>query len=155
MAPLFFFFFQKSNGLFYYLPSRTSNTQAQLSLTTNPRYGTLLEELLARLIATLALSENTSFTESLKRTSCILHYYASTIPFYHADEASEAIQKVMGSHYRTAAYTWWTGFLKALRIGARTYQWVEPTAGSVGEGKAVLFFRNKNGIGVPPAKIAN
>merc|ERR1711939_1183899 len=31
----------------------------------------------------------------------VLHHYVSTIPFYHADEASEAIKKVMGRHYRS------------------------------------------------------
>ena len=77
----------------------------------------------------------------------------STIPFYHADEASEAIQKVMGSHYRSDARSGWKGFLKALWTSARSCQWVEPTAGADGEGKGVLFFRNVNGIGVPPAKV--
>ncbi|KAJ5902127.1 Oleate hydroxylase fah12 [Penicillium taxi] len=83
----------------------------------------------------------------------VLHHYISTIPFYHADEASEAIQKVMGDHYRTEAKTGWTGFLKALWTSARTCQWVEPMADAKGESQGVLFFRNINGIGLPPAKL--
>lgn len=83
----------------------------------------------------------------------VLHHYISTIPFYHADEASEAIQKVMGPHYRTEAHTGWTGFLKALWTSSRACQWVEPTEGVKGEAEGVLFYRNTNGIGVPPIKI--
>ncbi|CAG8953926.1 hypothetical protein HYFRA_00010887 [Hymenoscyphus fraxineus] len=30
----------------------------------------------------------------------VLHHHASRIPFYHAFEASEAIKKIMGSHYK-------------------------------------------------------
>lgn len=84
----------------------------------------------------------------------VLHHYVSTIPFYNADEASEAIQKVMGLHYRSEAHTGWTGFLKALWTSARVCQWVEPTVGAEGEGQSVLFYRNTNGIGVPPAKLS-
>ncbi|ODM16802.1 hypothetical protein SI65_07767 [Aspergillus cristatus] len=83
----------------------------------------------------------------------VLHHYVSTIPFYHADEASEAIKKVMGNHYRTEAHTGWTGFFKALWTSPRTCQWVEPTEGAKGESQGVLFYRNTNGIGVPPAKV--
>lgn len=83
----------------------------------------------------------------------VLHHYVSTIPFYHADEASEAIKKVMGNHYRTEAHTGWTGFLKALWTSPRVCHFVEPTEGAEGEGKGVLFYRNTNGIGLPPTKI--
>ncbi|KAL1999169.1 hypothetical protein VTN02DRAFT_4942 [Thermoascus thermophilus] len=83
----------------------------------------------------------------------VLHHYVSTIPFYHADEASEAIKKVMGKHYRSEAHTGPWGFLKALWTSSRACQWVEPTEGAEGESKGVLFYRNRNGIGVPPAKI--
>ncbi|RAH49379.1 oleate delta-12 desaturase odeA [Aspergillus brunneoviolaceus CBS 621.78] len=84
----------------------------------------------------------------------VLHHYVSTIPFYNADEASEAIQKVMGNHYRTEAHTGWTGFFKALWTSSRICQWVEPTEGAEGESAGVMFYRNTNGIGVPPAKVA-
>ncbi|KAJ5180675.1 Oleate hydroxylase FAH12 [Penicillium capsulatum] len=83
----------------------------------------------------------------------VLHHYVSNIPFYNADEASEAIKGVMGTHYRTEAHTGWTGFFKALWTSARACQWVEPTEGAQGESQSVLFYRNTNGIGVPPAKI--
>ncbi|PLN84279.1 oleate delta-12 desaturase [Aspergillus taichungensis] len=83
----------------------------------------------------------------------VLHHYVSTIPFYHADEASEAIKDVMGNHYRTEAHTGWTGFLKALWTSPRTCHFVEPNEGAEGEGKGVLFYRNTNGIGLPPAKL--
>lgn len=84
----------------------------------------------------------------------VLHHYVSTIPFYNADEASEAIKKVMGTHYRTDAHTGPLGFFKALWNSSRMCQWVEPTEGAQGESKSVLFFRNQNGLGVPPAKLS-
>ncbi|KAI9368853.1 fatty acid desaturase-domain-containing protein [Aspergillus egyptiacus] len=84
----------------------------------------------------------------------VLHHYVSTIPFYHADEASEAIKKVMGSHYRTEAHTGWKGFFKALWTSGRACHWVEPSEGTKGENAGVLFYRNTNGIGVPPMKLA-
>ncbi|QIX02389.1 hypothetical protein AMS68_007906 [Peltaster fructicola] len=84
----------------------------------------------------------------------VLHHYISTIPFYHADEATEAIKKVMGTHYRSDVEGGSLGFLKALWTSARTCQWVEPIEGAVGENKNVYFFRNRNGRGLPPAKIS-
>ncbi|OQD70221.1 hypothetical protein PENDEC_c025G02923 [Penicillium decumbens] len=84
----------------------------------------------------------------------VLHHYVSNIPFYNADEASEAIKGVMGNHYRTEAHTGWTGFFKAMWTSSRLCQWVEPTEGAQGESQGVLFYRNTNGLGVPPAKMA-
>jgi omega-6 fatty acid desaturase (delta-12 desaturase) len=84
----------------------------------------------------------------------VAHHYISTIPFYHADEATEAIKMVMGKHYRTEAHTGPLGFLKAMWTSARTCQWVEPNEGAQGESKGVHFFRNRNGRGLPPAKLA-
>ncbi|KAJ5975920.1 Fatty acid desaturase type 1 [Penicillium waksmanii] len=84
----------------------------------------------------------------------VLHHYVSNIPFYNADEASEAIKDVMGNHYRTEAQTGWTGFIKAIWTSARVCQWVEPTEGATGESQGVLFYRNTNRIGVPPSKVA-
>ncbi|KAJ5247253.1 hypothetical protein N7468_002236 [Penicillium chermesinum] len=82
----------------------------------------------------------------------VLHHYVSNIPFYNADEASEAIKGVMGEHYRSEAHTGWTGFFKAMWTSARICQWVEPSEGTTGENHGVLFYRNTNGIGVPPSK---
>ncbi|KAL0938308.1 fatty acid desaturase [Colletotrichum truncatum] len=82
----------------------------------------------------------------------VLHHYVSTIPFYNADEASEAIKPVMGAHYRADVKDGPVGFIKALYKSARMCQWVEPSAEAEGEGKGVLFFRNHNGLGVPPIK---
>ena len=73
----------------------------------------------------------------------VLHHYVSTIPFYNADEASEAIKPVMGKHYRSNVEGGSLGFLKSLWSSARWCQWVEPSEGAVGEGKGVLFFRNR------------
>jgi omega-6 fatty acid desaturase (delta-12 desaturase) len=84
----------------------------------------------------------------------VLHHYVSTIPFYHADEASEAIKKVMGRHYRSDTKGGSLGFLKAFWTSARWCQWVEPSEGAAGEDKGVLFFRNRNGLGVPPLKLS-
>lgn len=83
----------------------------------------------------------------------VLHHYVSLIPFYNADEASEAIKKVMGKHYRSDTKNGSLGFLMALWNSARTCQWVEPNEGATGEGESVLFFRNRNGLGVQPSVI--
>ncbi|KAI5207905.1 putative delta-12 desaturase [Aureobasidium subglaciale] len=84
----------------------------------------------------------------------VLHHYISTIPFYHADEATEAIKPIMGQHYRSDVRDGPVGFLKAMYSSARWCQWVEPSEGAQGEGKGVLFFRNRNGLGVPPTKLS-
>lgn len=81
----------------------------------------------------------------------VLHHYVSTIPFYHADEASEAIKPVMGRHYRSDVRGGALGFVKSLWTIFRSCQWVEPNADAEGENKGVLFFRNRNGINLPPA----
>ncbi|EKD13586.1 uncharacterized protein L3040_008996 [Drepanopeziza brunnea f. sp. 'multigermtubi'] len=83
----------------------------------------------------------------------VLHHYVSTIPFYHADEATEAIKSVMGKHYRADVRGGSLGFLKSLWSSARWCQWVEPSEGAVGEGKGVFFFRNRNGLGTAPLKL--
>ncbi|KAI9053378.1 hypothetical protein LZ554_002337 [Drepanopeziza brunnea f. sp. 'monogermtubi'] len=83
----------------------------------------------------------------------VLHHYVSTIPFYHADEATEAIKSVMGKHYRADVRGGSLGFLKSLWSSARWCQWVEPSEGAVGEGKGVFFFRNRNGLGTAPLKM--
>lgn len=84
----------------------------------------------------------------------VLHHYVSTIPFYNADEATEAIKPVMGRHYRADVREGPVGFIKAMWKSARWCQWVEPTEGAEGPAKGVLFFRNRNGLGQRPAKIA-
>ena len=81
----------------------------------------------------------------------VLHHYVSSIPFYHADEASEAIRPVMGKHYRADVAGGPLGFIKALYKSARMCQWVEPNAGATASGKGVLFYRNRNGLGSKPA----
>lgn len=84
----------------------------------------------------------------------VLHHYVSTIPFYNADEASEAIRPVMGRHYRSDTSEGAIGFIKAMWKSMRWCQWVEPTEGAEGPAKGVLFFRNHNGLGTRPAKMA-
>ncbi|KAF3897776.1 Oleate delta-12 desaturase [Trichophyton interdigitale] len=83
----------------------------------------------------------------------VLHHYVSTIPFYNADEATEAIKKVMGRHYRADTKDGSLGFLRAMWTSFRTCQWVEPCETAKGEGKGVLFFRNRNNIGLKPASL--
>ncbi|KAI6093434.1 fatty acid desaturase-domain-containing protein [Hypoxylon rubiginosum] len=84
----------------------------------------------------------------------VLHHYVSTIPFYNADEASDAIRKVMGRHYRSDTDGGSLGFIRAMWRSARWCQWVEPSEGAQGEGKGVLFFRNTNGLGTKPTKMS-
>ncbi len=69
----------------------------------------------------------------------ILHHFVSRIPFYNAEEATEEIKKVMGSHYKYNG----ENMFKSLYKTARECQFVE------GDGP-VLMFRNSNNIGVPP-----
>lgn len=83
----------------------------------------------------------------------VLHHYVSTIPFYHADEATEAIKPVMGKHYRSDTKGGSLGFVRSLWTNFRRCQWVEPIEGTTGEDAEVLFFRNRNGIGMAPARI--
>ncbi|KAK3321938.1 delta-12 acyl-CoA desaturase [Apodospora peruviana] len=83
----------------------------------------------------------------------VLHHYVSTIPFYNADEATEAIKPVMGRHYRSDTSEGPIGFIKAMWKSARWCQWVEPSEGATDKGKGVLFFRNRNGLGTKPAKM--
>ncbi|EPE04177.1 delta fatty acid desaturase [Ophiostoma piceae UAMH 11346] len=84
----------------------------------------------------------------------VLHHYVSTIPFYNADEATEAIKPVMGVHYRSDVRGGPIGFLKAIWSSARSCQWVEPSEGATDKGKNVLFYRNHNGIGTQPATLS-
>ncbi|KAI5785221.1 fatty acid desaturase-domain-containing protein [Pyronema domesticum] len=80
----------------------------------------------------------------------VLHHFFPLIPFYNADEATEAIKKVMGVHYRSDTKGGPVGFITALWKSSRWCQWVEESEGAEGEAKGVVFFRNRNGLGVPP-----
>lgn len=69
----------------------------------------------------------------------VLHHYVSRIPFYNAREASAAIKKVMGKHYRYSN----ENMFVSLWNSARSCQFVDGDNG-------VRMFRNKNNIGVKP-----
>lgn len=71
----------------------------------------------------------------------VLHHYVSRIPFYNAREASAAIQKVMGDHYRYDGENMWISLWKVLR----SCKFVSDE-----EGNGVYMFRNVNGVGVTP-----
>ncbi|EWC43405.1 hypothetical protein DRE_07652 [Drechslerella stenobrocha 248] len=78
----------------------------------------------------------------------VAHHYVSSIPFYNADEVTEAIKGVMGEHYRSNTEGGMWGFLAAMWHSARWCHFVEESKDAKGSG--VLFFRNRNGLGVPP-----
>jgi len=60
----------------------------------------------------------------------------------------------MGQHYRANTENGSLGFLHSMWTSARMCHWVESSEGAQGEGKGVFFFRNRNGLGVPPQKLA-
>jgi omega-6 fatty acid desaturase (delta-12 desaturase) len=60
----------------------------------------------------------------------------------------------MGQHYRANTENGSLGFLQSMWTSVRMCHWVEPSEGAQGEGKGVFFFRNRNGLGVPPQKLA-
>ncbi|RDL34470.1 Uncharacterized protein BP5553_07598 [Venustampulla echinocandica] len=67
----------------------------------------------------------------------VCHHLVSTIPFYHAAEASVHIKKVMGQHYKADTKTpFWTAFWR----NQRTCKFVEESEGQ--EGSGVYMFRN-------------
>lgn len=71
----------------------------------------------------------------------VLHHYVSRIPFYNGREASAAIQKVMGEHYRYEGESMWYSLWKCMRM----CQFVDDDSA-----KGVYMFRNVNGLGVKP-----
>ncbi|TGO16922.1 hypothetical protein BTUL_0022g00230 [Botrytis tulipae] len=67
----------------------------------------------------------------------VCHHLVSTIPFYHAGEASQHIKKVMGQHYKADVKTpFWTAFWR----NQRTCKFVEESEGM--EGSGVFMYRN-------------
>jgi omega-6 fatty acid desaturase (delta-12 desaturase) len=66
----------------------------------------------------------------------VLHHHASRIPFYHAHEASQAIKRVMGTHYKSDVRT---PFLWALWKNYNACRYVEEKD----VGSEVYFFAEK------------
>lgn len=67
----------------------------------------------------------------------VCHHLISTIPFYHAGEASQHIKRVMGKHYKADVKTpFWTAFWR----NQRTCKFVEESEGM--EGQGVYMYRN-------------
>lgn len=60
----------------------------------------------------------------------------------------------MGQHYRSNTEGGPLGFIKSLWNSMRWCQWVEPNEGATGENANVFFFRNRNGLGPAPSKMA-
>jgi omega-6 fatty acid desaturase (delta-12 desaturase) len=67
----------------------------------------------------------------------VCHHLVSTIPFYHAGEASAHIRRVMGAHYKADAAT---PFWRAFWRNQRACKFVEESAGM--EGTGVFMYRN-------------
>lgn len=90
---------------------------------------------------------DTHFFHSIVSTH-VLHHLISSIPFYHAHEATACIRKVMGRHYRSDFDTpFWTAFWR----NQRSCKFVEETEGREGDG--VFMYRNLYTIkGETPAR---
>ncbi|KAI0007582.1 fatty acid desaturase-domain-containing protein [Xylariaceae sp. FL0662B] len=78
----------------------------------------------------------------------VVHHLVSSIPFYHAQEATEAVKKVMGKHYHADRDT---PLLSAFWRNQRDCQFVEESPGM--EGSGVFMFRNLHGRGVKPRNL--
>ena len=59
----------------------------------------------------------------------------------------------MGHHYRSDIAGGAMGFLKSLWTSSRWCQWVEASQDAEGLGKDIVFYRNRNGLGVRPLKM--
>jgi len=70
----------------------------------------------------------------------VLHHYVSRIPFYNAREATDAIRKVMGEHYRYEGESMWISLWKCMRL----CQFVDDDKD---DAKGVMMFRNVNKAG--------
>ena len=79
----------------------------------------------------------------------VVHHMCSSIPFYHAYEATDAIRTVMGNHYNEDRDT---PLMQALFRNIRDCRFVEESEGM--EGSGVLFFRNFHGRGIKPKSTA-
>ncbi|KAL2062045.1 hypothetical protein VTL71DRAFT_6311 [Oculimacula yallundae] len=75
----------------------------------------------------------------------VLHHHIGTIPHYHAVRATEALKGVMGVHYHRDT-SGIGGVMSTFSKVTRACQWVESSAGSIGKGKGVLFFKGLNKI---------
>jgi omega-6 fatty acid desaturase / acyl-lipid omega-6 desaturase (Delta-12 desaturase) len=73
----------------------------------------------------------------------VCHHLINTIPLYHAREASTAIRKVMGKHYRSDTKT---PFMIAFWKSQKECKFVKESV----DGSGVYFFRNLHGVGVLP-----
>jgi omega-6 fatty acid desaturase / acyl-lipid omega-6 desaturase (Delta-12 desaturase) len=73
----------------------------------------------------------------------VLHHYISTISFYHADKAMQAIKFIMKGHYRSDTGGGNLGFIKRVYSNVRKCREVERSEDAKGEGKQILFFRTR------------
>jgi omega-6 fatty acid desaturase (delta-12 desaturase) len=83
----------------------------------------------------------------------VLHHHIPSIPFYHAQEATEAMMSVMGKHYRMGPERNMWDFTKSLWRSVRWCHWVEESKPAGGQGTGVWFYRNRNQLGMPPEKM--
>ncbi|TVY34651.1 Delta(12) fatty acid desaturase [Lachnellula occidentalis] len=79
----------------------------------------------------------------------VVHHLVSSIPFYHAQEATEAVKTVKGKHYHADRKT---NLMAALWRNQRDCQFVEESPGM--EGSGVFMFRNLHGRGVRPRNLS-
>ena len=82
----------------------------------------------------------------------ILHHHVSTIPHYHARQATEAIKPILGANYHKDDAGISNIFNTFYKL-AKLCQWVESSPDSVGDGKGVLFFHGVANIQKTPAQL--
>ena len=133
-------------------PSRTCSTRIPQSVITGPSPGLSPAEPRPPSTASSDSSAALCSMESSKPIS-----YTTTSRTFHSTTRTKQPRP---SSWSWAAITSRTptndgpvGFLKSLWTSARWCQWVEASHGAEGLGKDIVFYRNRNNLGVAPLRM--